>query len=459
MRTYILCIWLCYAGTAIAQQQELLVNGPEFASLAGYDVAIHGEYAVVGAPFHGGFGSNNAGAAFVFQLQDGTWNFTKKLLPPWGGTKGDDFGISVDISEDRIIVGARHVDHDDKDRVGAAYVFLRTEDDWYLESKLFPEDGAPEDGFGRSVGISGNKAIVGAAGNDAKGAGAGAAYLYQTKSATWSLIGKLHGSDTRDGDNFGAAVAMDGELVIAGAPGNEGVDDKESGAAYVFDCSGPSTEQVARLTPRDADVLDHFGKAVDIDDGEIIVGAPFANEKIGKAYIFIQNGSRFAQQAILEPEDGLPFDKFGHAVAITFGRALVGTLTEKAHLFARSGSTWSQEDMLMADDGQAGDQFAHAVDIDGPYTIVGAPHHSHTVAKEGAAYINGPLPDLSDCPFDLTLSDNIQPAEHHVLDHITVEGTLLQGALSLHSGNYVLFNSEFTLNTGSELLVEMDGCR
>ena len=446
------------------QEHELLAGDPEFGSLLGFDVAIDGDFAVAGAPFHGGFGSNHAGAAYIFQLQDGSWTQVKKLLPPWGGNKGDDFGISVDIHGDRVIVGARHAPHDDKEKVGAAYIFARSGTQWYLEAKLYPAQGEAGDVFGTSVGISGTKAIVGAPGDDALGSGAGAAYLYR-KNSSWVLMGKVMAQDGDAYDAFATSVAFDEQLAVVGAPSNAGVDGLHSGAAYIFDCSSISSTEIARLVPDDADILDHFGHSVDIDQGQVIVGAPLANDKEGKAYIFVQNGSGFVQQAILEDANGASLDKFGHAVGITEDGAIVGAFRDddlagdagSSFLFARSGDSWSFDMQLFASDGQAGNQFGHGVDIDGSTSISGAPHHTHNKAIEGVAYIYEQGAAVN-CEFTMSLSGLIDPQHYYVEDHIEADGIIMNGEVGMHSGNYILLSPGFEVSPGGLLLIQMEGC-
>jgi len=97
MRTSSLLFLILFAHCLYAQETKLLTGDPDFASLLGYNVGIEGDYAIARAPLHGGFGSNHAGAAYIFQNVAGTWTQVKKLLPPWGGAPGDDFGYSVDI--------------------------------------------------------------------------------------------------------------------------------------------------------------------------------------------------------------------------------------------------------------------------------------------------------------------------------------------------------------------------
>jgi len=93
------------------------------------------------------------------------------------GAVHDYFGNSISISGDYAVVGTAH-DDDRGFESGSAYVFKRAGTSWGEETKLLPSDGAEGDFFGVSVSISGDYAIVGARGDDDNGENSGSAYVY-----------------------------------------------------------------------------------------------------------------------------------------------------------------------------------------------------------------------------------------------------------------------------------------
>jgi hypothetical protein len=125
--------------------------------------------AIVGL-FPGGGGANEAGAAYVFERDStGVWVEVQKLLAS-DATAEDQAGTSVAISDDRVIVGAVG-DDTSGGHAGAAYLYERDAVGiWSEVQKLLASDGEAGDNFGVSVTISGNRAIVGARGDDAGGA-------------------------------------------------------------------------------------------------------------------------------------------------------------------------------------------------------------------------------------------------------------------------------------------------
>ena len=137
------------------------------------------------------------------------------------GATGDDFGVSVSISGNTVVVGAlRSADNSQ----GAAYVFTEPASGWAnmtQAAKLTASDGAANDYFGDSVSISGNTVVVGAC-NATVGAngGQGAAYVFTEPGSGWTNMtqtAKLTASDGAADDDFGDSVSISGNTVVVGA--------------------------------------------------------------------------------------------------------------------------------------------------------------------------------------------------------------------------------------------------
>jgi len=129
------------------------------------------------------------------------------LLTASDGASFDHFGKSVAISGNFLVVGAPGQSGYGNDVAGSAYV-LRTTDDgasWFQTDKLTASDGAADNNFGYSVAISGNLIVVGASGEQWNDDDSGSAYVFRTTDdgATWSQTTKLTASDGAAGDYFG----------------------------------------------------------------------------------------------------------------------------------------------------------------------------------------------------------------------------------------------------------------
>jgi hypothetical protein len=122
------------------------------------------------------------------------------------------FGASVAVSGDTALVGAWVDTHSGVFFAGSAYVFVRSGTTWSLQQKLTAPDAAPHDAFGLSVAVSGDTALVGAYQDDHSGFGdEGSAYVFVRSGTTWSLQQKLTAPDAAQLDYFGKSVELSGD--------------------------------------------------------------------------------------------------------------------------------------------------------------------------------------------------------------------------------------------------------
>src|SRR5262249_500496 len=122
--------------------------------------------------------NGNQGSAYVFVRNGTTWSQQQKLTAS-DGALGDLFGTAVAITNDTVVVGAEADDVGANANQGSAYVYTRSRRTWLEQQKLTGADGAAQDQFGRSVGISGKTIIVGAIlDNVGANSDQGSAYIY-----------------------------------------------------------------------------------------------------------------------------------------------------------------------------------------------------------------------------------------------------------------------------------------
>ncbi len=155
------------------------------------------------------------------------------------------------------------------------------------QAKLTSGDPQADEHFGVSVAISGDSVAVGAPGDDEA---SGSAYVFQRSGTTWTQQAKVSASDAAAGDLFGAAIAISGDTVAVGAPG----DDEASGSVYVFQRSGTTWTQQAKVSASDAARGDLFGAFIAISGDTVVVGCrrdDDAGEDSGSAYVFGRSGT------------------------------------------------------------------------------------------------------------------------------------------------------------------------
>ncbi len=337
---------------------------------------------------------------------------------------GDRFGHSVAVHGNRVVVGAPREDggasgvngplNNDATNSGAAYVFVRTGGVWVQEAYLKAfSHSASGDEFGTSVAISDGWVVVGApfrnlAGGTFYTENYGAAFTYRLWENGWARHVMLRPSHLQGIPNFGASVAIEGGLVVVGAPAESssstGVNSvpnqasTQAGAAYVFSISTASYDvvQLAYLKASNTGAGDRFGSAVSISGVTVAVGAPredsgtagvnpASNEEStdsGAAYVFVMNGNTWSQQAWFKASNPGAGDEFGSSVSVSRDALVVGAPKEDsgsaginstpnenaanagaAYVFTRSSATWSQQAYLKASHPGAGDEFGRAVAV------------------------------------------------------------------------------------------------
>ena len=243
------------------------------------------------------------------------------------GVFQENFGEDVAISGTSFIVGAPTQGLGS----GSAYVFTDNGGTWTQQSQLVPADGAANDRFGYAVDIDGDTAVAGARFADGAVPDEGAAYVFTRSGAAWSQQAKLEASDGAGGDLFGQSIAVDGTVVVIGAPRADSttimaagpMDDTgaDSGVSYVFSGAGANWTETAILVASDEAGTDQFGTDVDVEGGRVIVGSAGDSSLFGSAegsvFAFANNGAGWVEETKFTASDGLGSDQLGSSVALS----------------------------------------------------------------------------------------------------------------------------------------------
>jgi hypothetical protein len=246
-----------------------------------------------------------AGAVYVFERTGASWQ-EQTALAADGGRQAPLFGVSLAMTSDLIAIGSpgeSASSASDESSGDAAYVFERSGSTWSELVRLPGPPDQPQASFGCSVGISGDRLVVGAAtensaavgvnpaalGSDQTAAASGAAYVFTRAGADWTEEAYLKASAARADDQFGASVAIAGDNLVVTAPNEAsagtGIDPQNgpaddsanhAGAAYMFTRGADGWIQSAYIKASNTDPGDEFGLGVAISDDTIAIGA--ANE-------------------------------------------------------------------------------------------------------------------------------------------------------------------------------------
>ena len=306
-----------FNATTGAELFKLTASDAEAEDVFGHSVEVSGNTALVGA-----FSKDDAvvgadaGAAYLFDVTTGKELFK---LTASDGAAGDRFGHGIDISGSRAIVGSYH-DDDLGHSSGSAYIFDVFTGNELM--KLTASDGAAGDQFGYWVALDGNIAIVGSKYDNHAGYRSGSAYVFDV--TTGEELFKLTASDAGFNDEFGYAVAIEGNMALVGAWRNNDAGN-DSGSVYVFDVT--TGNELMKLTASDAQAGDYFGYTMGISNNTIVVGA-YGEDDMGhnSGSIYFYDLTFGDELAKVTASDGSSGDEFGTAVAISGDVAVSGAL-------------------------------------------------------------------------------------------------------------------------------------
>ncbi|MFN0130057.1 MAG: choice-of-anchor D domain-containing protein, partial [Verrucomicrobiales bacterium] len=390
------------SGTTWSQQAYLKASNTDEGDFFGWSVAISGDTLVVGARdesssatgVNGNQSDNNAdfsGAAYVFVRSSTTWT-QQAYLKASNTEEFDGFGNSVAVSGNTVVVGATGEDSNatgvngnqsdnSASSSGAAYVFVRSGTTWAQQAYLKASNSGEFDDFGQSVAVSGDTVVVGAYGESSNATGvngnqsdnsaerSGAAYVFVRSGTTWAQQAYLKASDTEPadhdgGDGFGFSVAVSGDTVVVGAPGEDsnatGVNGdpkdnsaRNSGAVSVFVRNGDSWTQQAYVKASNTETFDSFGNSVAVSGDSVLVGAAGEDsiasgingnqsdnsaDSSGAGYLFVRSGTTWSQQAYLKASNSGEPDSFGDSVAMSEDKVVVGAPGEASNATGVNGN-------------------------------------------------------------------------------------------------------------------------
>lgn len=381
--------------TSVLQQElSAIVTGPTLTA-----VSVGGQSATPGAaspPVHIAMGTSAVDLELVKGALSKRYElaFDRGAVPIAEAVYGrasnadrdDGFGVAVAASRDFVAVGAwledssfeAGLDNGTTDS-GAVYIYRRSGETWTFSQRLKGSAITATRRFGHALAIDDGVLIVGADGDDARGADAGAAYVFRVDATgRWAEQVRLVASDVRTGDQFGAAVAVSGGLVAIGSPAHDRVagNGDDAGGVYTFHYDGASWVEepvlraafgsmYGRRVALDGDALamtaflrdpvlvyrrsgttwvpetltNASGGSLDLDGDTLAVGEPFANSP-GAVRLFARSGGAWTQSAYLQAAPPTGGSNLGANVGILGDIVVTSDSITPAQVFKRVGGTW-----------------------------------------------------------------------------------------------------------------------
>jgi len=369
----------------------------------GASVSIEEDLLVVGSEESGA----GHGAAYIYRRTVTGWLLDQRIEAPDKAFQ-DEFGSSVAIADDTVVVGAPFEDNANGADAGSFYVFSSGPTGWNCDAKIVASDGDVCNSLGWAVSIDGDTIAAGAIGAFNGGHGAGAVYVYVKQGTTWTEQAKLLGNPIPFG-SLGYSLTVQGDELIAGAPFSK--------LAYAFERTGTDWSLVDVIDP--VSPLPGFGLSVDLNDGLAIVGQPCddgpnGEDSPGSASVYERVGDRWNLQQKLYAATPVAEANMGHQVRLDGDLAVVGEkvapITPKnweVHVFQssprapdapRTAATWSEVALLTSSDSVIGYDYGRALDIDGATVAASALAGDGAQPDTGVAYVHAlHLPPTTYC--------------------------------------------------------------
>jgi len=323
------------------------------------------------------------------------------------------FGSAVALDDPYLAIGARQ----EENYKGAVYLYQRrTNGEWRFKQKLVAPDGTPLMDFGQSLVLDGDRLLVGGAWYDGAGIDSGVLYLYRkNKDGTFQFHQRIVGDDVGAFYYFGFSIALEGKLLAVGSPGRPASEQVAEipGAVYLFDEQADGKfigRKQAKIQATLADGTDDklndasFGWSLAWHNKRLVVGAMRHDnlapnpadpplDRSGVVYVFDANDKgEWVVTAKLLASDPQAGASFGDRVSLRDNLLLVAaplwdsTLLDVGALYIftknSSGAGWTQVAKLVREETRA---FARALVRDGTRALIG----SHGMASQGAANAGG----------------------------------------------------------------------
>jgi hypothetical protein len=306
----------------------------------GSSLSLQNDLMVISSYFDGDNGYHS-GSAYIFSYINNNWTETTKLLAN-DGQSTDYFGISTKIANNRIAIGSIRNSNGNGNRAGAVYLYSYINGSWIQSEKLITTDGEFGDQFGLSIDVQNNKLYIGAFDDDMPYAGdVGSAYIFDISQNPAIQDTKIEPRQGARNENLGFSVDLSNEFSVVGTP-FDFISPSNLGSVYVYKKIGTKWFVYDKLIANDIENVSGFGYSVSIQGNHILVGAPFSKS----AFVFELISGTWTQIAKLTPSEDIINSKFGFTVSLYGTQAFVGMSKDftvnKVYLFEPINNDWQQ---------------------------------------------------------------------------------------------------------------------
>lgn len=346
--------------TKLVPENEYGISPAEF----GESVTVAHNKILIGARSMRNSSGHQSGTAYLYQYRGKKKGWVMEAeVEPYDGRDGDEFGRSVALGPDRLFVGARFASTNTVDSCGAVYVYKKRGHRWLPETKIIDPNGGTDDQFGRAISFDAKRHRYLAVGSRSAADGVGdqgKVIVFQVRGKIWSWLQEIEAYDGTDSDYFGQSLALSGDLLVVGSRDSLNDDGEAAGAAYIYRLSQDRKEWIVeqKLAPEKQDPADDHNKA---------------------QYGFAVDFDRQTETQL--------------AVSARRMNSTAGKKTGQVFLYSYNTETlqWDLDVNVVPDESVKDDEFGQSLSMDpngGRWLIVGADQTTvDTAVKAGTVYI------------------------------------------------------------------------
>ncbi|MEA1882499.1 MAG: choice-of-anchor B family protein, partial [Candidatus Marinimicrobia bacterium] len=280
----------------------------------GYSISVHKDLMIVGAPHR----TDLIGKAFLYNKENnGQWSLIK-LVQTKKRFATPDFGSEVAIGEHQILIADRNAN----DGKGVVFTFSKNKETGVWEErntlsyKYINIDGL----FGHSIAIKNNLSIIGS-----RNGNVAISFKFDSAIQEWEENHIFMPNNNQSGSRFGFSVDLSDDYIIIGAPGYD-----EKGLVELYKINDDSWENLLTISNPDGIIESYFGAAISIENDKILIG----NFNGEKSFLFSKGSGDFVLKSALASPSKNRDGKFGRSLDMVDGKLIIGaTYGENAYIY------------------------------------------------------------------------------------------------------------------------------
>lgn len=325
---------------------------------------------------------DRTGAVFIYKRTGANWAREAQIKPSQTASDEYYFGFALDLDADTLVVGAKGDDNNGTNS-GAVYVYTRSGEIWTEEAFVEAVNVDAGDEFGYSVAVDGDTLVVGAPYEDSGNSGisnsssitsdnndlsdSGAVYVYARSGSTWTQQAYIKSPESDSSDFFGERVVIDGDTIAvnathesscqntisSGAGGSTDNECSSTGAVYVYKWDGAEWSQQAYIKPQFTASGDeiNFGYDMELSGDILVVGAPGFDDSTtndvgvgGRVYVYKRTGIVWEEVKNFQASNSNDNYKFGKHLAYDSNKIVVGDTQESSNQKSITNGSTSSTD-------------------------------------------------------------------------------------------------------------------